>query len=213
MLMDEGSVFDSGTATHHLTLYKHKSGAIVFGAGTCQWSWGLDANHDSATGVPAERANGYSIRVGKDQQGPDLAVQQATINLFADMHIYPTTLTPELVQTSASQDSTAPSCRVESCVPLDSTGKTSFANCTGVATDSGGHVAAVEISLNGIRWHPATIESVAGVTGWFYFTGDPHSLVQFEIELSAEHTVQCRAADDSGNLGQAGSFFWQPFVH
>ena len=31
-----------GTETHHLTLYKTPSGSLVFGAGTVQWSWGLD---------------------------------------------------------------------------------------------------------------------------------------------------------------------------
>ena len=83
LLMDEGSVFDTGTATHHLTMYRTaRSNALVFGAGTCQWSWGLDAHHDSETGVPAERANQYTIRVGVDQHGPDPAVQQATVNLF-----------------------------------------------------------------------------------------------------------------------------------
>ena len=35
-----------GTTTHHLTLYRAPSGALVFGAGTIQWAWGLDANHD-----------------------------------------------------------------------------------------------------------------------------------------------------------------------
>jgi hypothetical protein len=30
----------NGTATHHLTLYRAASGALVFGAGTVQWSWG-----------------------------------------------------------------------------------------------------------------------------------------------------------------------------
>jgi len=76
-LMDEGSVFDSATATHYLTMYRHVSGSIVFGAGTCQWSWGLDANHDSPTGIPPERANQYTIRVGTDQMGPDPNIQQA----------------------------------------------------------------------------------------------------------------------------------------
>ena len=33
-VQDCGLVFDSGTATHHLTLYRHASGALVFGAGT-----------------------------------------------------------------------------------------------------------------------------------------------------------------------------------
>ena len=54
-VQDCGSVYDSGTATHHLTLYRHASGALVFGAGTVQWAWGLDAHHDTETGVPPER--------------------------------------------------------------------------------------------------------------------------------------------------------------
>lgn len=37
--------------------------------GTCQYSWGLDANHDSPIGVPAERAQPNSLRVGVDQTG------------------------------------------------------------------------------------------------------------------------------------------------
>ena len=46
VLTDYGSTFGSGTATHNLTLYKAPSGARVFGAGTVQWAWGLDSNHD-----------------------------------------------------------------------------------------------------------------------------------------------------------------------
>ena len=61
------------------TLYKAPSGALVFGAGTVQWSWGLDANHDRA-GTPA-----------------DARMQQATVNLFADMGVQPATLQPGLV--------------------------------------------------------------------------------------------------------------------
>ena len=54
--------------THKLSLYRHSSGALVFGAGTVQWSWGLDGNHwgGSTTTVSPE-------------------MQQATVNLFADM--------------------------------------------------------------------------------------------------------------------------------
>jgi hypothetical protein len=46
LLLDYGSTYGSGTATHRLTLYRANSGALVFGAGTVEWSWGLDANHD-----------------------------------------------------------------------------------------------------------------------------------------------------------------------
>lgn len=105
--MDHGACFDSGSATHHLTLqhalsvcdsnlekfrqsnssiqlisvqkatrrdhkvaavssllppfhtfstyfylrYRASSGALVFGAGTVQWSWGLDNFHDAVTGM------------------------------------------------------------------------------------------------------------------------------------------------------------------
>jgi hypothetical protein len=49
------------TATHHLTEYRAASGALVFGAGTVQWSWGLDGPHADAT------------------------MQQATRNVLADM--------------------------------------------------------------------------------------------------------------------------------
>ena len=31
--------------THKLSLYRHNSGALVFGAGTVQWAWGLDGSH------------------------------------------------------------------------------------------------------------------------------------------------------------------------
>ncbi len=56
-LKDYGSVFGPGIGTHSLTLYRHSSGALVFGAGTIQWSWGLDATHDIA-GLRPTRACG-----------------------------------------------------------------------------------------------------------------------------------------------------------
>ncbi|MGO7984248.1 N,N-dimethylformamidase beta subunit family domain-containing protein, partial [Rhizobium johnstonii] len=45
-LQDFGNVVAAGTTTHHVTLYRASSGALVFSAGTVQWAWGLDANHD-----------------------------------------------------------------------------------------------------------------------------------------------------------------------
>ena len=39
-------MFDTGSGTHHLVMYRAASGALVFGAGTVQWSWGLDPEHD-----------------------------------------------------------------------------------------------------------------------------------------------------------------------
>ena len=75
-LLDYGSTYGAGTAVHKLTLYKAPSGAWVFAAGTYQWSWGLDSNHD--------RSN-----LGATT---DIRMQQATVNLFADMGVQPSTL-------------------------------------------------------------------------------------------------------------------------
>ena len=46
-LLDFGNtVSDGSDTTHHVTLYRAASGALVFSAGSIQWSWGLDAEHD-----------------------------------------------------------------------------------------------------------------------------------------------------------------------
>jgi hypothetical protein len=82
--------FGSATATHHLTLYRAPSRALVFGAGTVQWSWGLDATHD-LSGTPT-----------------DLNMQQATVNLLADMGVQPATLQGGLVPAVASTDTAPP---------------------------------------------------------------------------------------------------------
>src|SRR5437899_1408547 len=65
-LFDYGNTFALDIATHHLTLYRHASGALVFGAGSIQWSWGLDSDPDLNKPVPS------------------LSMQQAMVNLFAD---------------------------------------------------------------------------------------------------------------------------------
>ena len=41
-LRDFGLQVTPGTTTHHMTLYRAPSGALVFGAGTIQFAWGLD---------------------------------------------------------------------------------------------------------------------------------------------------------------------------
>ena len=45
-LTDFGLTTTTATTTHSLTLYRASSGALVFGAGTVQWGWGLDQDHD-----------------------------------------------------------------------------------------------------------------------------------------------------------------------
>ena len=148
VLQDYGSTYASGTATHSLTLYRHASGALVFGAGTVQWSWGLDATHDRA-GTPA-----------------DASMQQATVNLFADMGVQPATLRPGLVAATASSDTAAPTSAVTS--PAAGTTVTSGQAITisGTATDAGGGVVGgVEVSVDGgTTWHPRERPREAGPT-------------------------------------------------
>ena len=74
-----GNVDTSGTATHNLVEYRDPtSGALVFGAGTVFWSWGLPISTD---------ANAMDCI-----QAADPNVQQAMVNLFADMGVQPQTL-------------------------------------------------------------------------------------------------------------------------
>jgi len=195
-VQDYGSIFDSGTATHSLTLYRAASGALVFGAGTVQWSWGLDPNHDTETGIPPERANpGGTIRIGVDLHGAVPAIQQATVNLFADMGVQSATLQKGLIRATQSIDATPPRAQIAS--PSDGAriaGDT--ISVSGTASDSGGGVvAAVEVSLdNGKRWHPAV-----GANTWTY---------EQHIEPGTILNILARASDDSGNLSRPG-----PAVH
>ena len=176
VLLDYGSSYGPGTATHHLTLYKHPGGALVFGAGTIQWSWGLDVNHDRG---------GATV--------PDVRMQQATVNLLADMAAQPVTLQSGLVPAVASSDSTAPSSSIAA--PADGANVTvgNPVTISGTATDTGGGVVgAVEVSTDGgATWRPA-----AGRENWS-FSWTPAS--------SGPVTILSRAADDSGNLEVPGA--------
>ena len=186
-VQDCGSEFDSGTATHHLTLYRHASGALVFGAGTVQWAWGLDAHHDTETGVPPERVNENTTRVGVDPNGPDRNVRQATVNLFADMGVQPATLAPDLVRAEASEDREPPVSRIDE-PRTGSSLPPGPVQISGASHDRGGGcVAAVEVSVDGgATWHP-----VEGREAWRY---------EWKPEGSGTRTIVCRAVDDSGNL-------------
>jgi hypothetical protein len=162
--------FGNHIATHHLTLYRAPSGALVFGAGTVQWSWGLDANHE-ISGTPV-----------------DPNMQQATVNLLADMGAQPATLQGGLVLATPSTDTIPPRSVITSPAAGSNVTAGSSVTISGTAVDSGGGVVgAVEISLDGGRtWHPAT-----GRENWSY---------SFTPGNSGTLSVQSRAVDDSGNL-------------
>ena len=163
---------ESGTATHHLTLYRAPSGALVFGAGTVQWSWGLVGSPDGS--IPS-----------------DPNMQQATVNLLADMGVQPSTIQSGLVATSASTDTTPPVSTITSPAPGANIANGSVVTISGTATDVGGQVAGVEVSTDGgTTWHPAT-----GRANWTYSWG---------VQAAGNVTILSRAVDDSGNLEKPG---------
>jgi hypothetical protein len=180
--IDYGSTVQSNsTATHHLTLYKAPSGALVFGAGTVQWSWALD--NTNAWDVPTTDPSGNA---------PDINVQQATVNLFADMGVQPFALSTGLQAVTKSTDTTAPTATITS--PASNANLQDGANITisGTASDVGGVVAGVEVSTDGgSTWHPAT-----GTTSWTY---------PWTVHGSPSTTIKVRAVDDSANLGTPSS--------
>ena len=185
--MDAGSVYDQGTATHSLTLYRVKSGALVFGAGTVQYTWGLDNFHSNPTSRGPTQ-NPYSNRVEYDQYGPSKVVQQATLNLFADMGIQPTSPQPDLVPATPSTDKTAPLTKITS--PTDGVLVAgAVASIKGTATDmGGGTVASVEVSVDGGKtWHRAE-----GTDRWSYEWHVP--------ENSGTLTIMSRGIDDTVNV-------------
>jgi len=130
---------------HKLSLYKHTSGAWVFGAGTVQWSWGLDDVHDRGNAAPS------------------LAMQQATLNLFTDMGVSPATLQSGLLVVTQI-DTTAPVSVITAPLPAVVVPSGSTTIISGTATDTDGVVAGVEVSTdNGLTWNVAT-----GTTTWTY---------------------------------------------
>jgi subtilase family serine protease len=168
-ILDQGSTYGPGNATHSLTIYRHSSGALVFGAGTVQWMWGLDSNHD------------------RGSDAPDVRMQQATVNLLADMGIQPGSLQAGLVSATASTDATPPTSQVTSPADGSTVSSGSAVLISGTAADSGGVVGGVEVSTDGgTTWHRAI-----GRASWSYSwtPGAPGSAV-----------IRSRAVDDSGNI-------------
>ncbi|MFF2296566.1 N,N-dimethylformamidase beta subunit family domain-containing protein, partial [Arthrobacter sp. NPDC058127] len=165
---DYGSQTATGkTATHNLTMYKAPSGAIVFGAGTVQWPWGLD---------------GFTTGKAVDKN-----MQQATVNLFADMGVQPATIVTGLTAATRSTDVTPPTSTITSPAFGANIADGTIVTISGTAADTGGVVAGVEVSTdNGNTWRPAT-----GTTNWT-FTWNAHG--------NPTSTLRSRAVDDSGNV-------------
>jgi hypothetical protein len=171
-LQDYGSTYAPGTATHRLTLYRDPNGAapdaLVFGAGTVQWSWGLAGEHDRGSSTSS------------------VPMQQATVNLLADMAVQPASLQAGLSLASPSSDTMPPSSAPNTATLTVAAG--SPATVTGTAADvGGGRVGGVEVSVDGgVSWHPAS-----GRESWSY---------AWTPTASGQVIIRSRAVDDSGNL-------------
>lgn len=131
--------------THKLSLYRHSSGALVFGAGTVQWAWGLDDNHD------------------RGNTPPDIRMQQATVNVLKDMGVDAETLQNDLIAPTQSTDVQAPVTLIASPAHAATVSAGSLVVISGTASDNA-VVAGVEVSIDGgSTWHVAT-----GTTNWTY---------------------------------------------
>ena len=182
---DWGNVDTSGTATHNLVEYRDPtSGALVFGAGTVFWSWGLSSQHDNSPSP-------YS------SQSTDPNVQQAMVNLFADMGVQPQTLQASLVIASQSTDKTPPTSAI-STVSSRNVVEGQTVTVSGTATDAGGGViGAVQVSSDGgATWHPASGQVGSGSMNWTY---------SFTAPAPGTYTIESRAVDDSLNLETPGT--------
>jgi hypothetical protein len=134
-----------GGLNHRISLYRHSSGAIVFGAGTVQWSWGLDGVHDRGNAAPSR----------------DL--QQATLNLLTDMGVTPGTKQSDLTLSAPVNDKTLPVSTIKTPVNGLTVEANTLVTISGTALDLNG-VNRVEISVDdGKTW-----QTVAGTTNWSF---------------------------------------------
>ena len=161
--------------THNLSLYQAPSGARVFGAGTVQWSWGLDSVHDRGNGAPSTD------------------MQQATVNLFADMGVQPMTLQAGLTPTAALADADLPVSAISFPVGGETFEVGATVTVQGTASDTGGAgVALVEVSTDGgLTWQPAD-----GLATWSF---------NYTPTAAGAVTIQSRAMDAEFNLEVPGA--------
>ncbi|THK39034.1 DUF4082 domain-containing protein [Ensifer sp. MPMI2T] len=169
-LRDYGTSIGSADVTHSLTMYRAESGALVFGAGTVFWSWGLDSNHEGAI-TPT-----------------DPNVQQAMVNMFADMGIQPQTLDASLILATQSTDLLKPTSTITSPNVGATFVEGQRVTITGTAQDfGGGIIAGIEVSTDGGQQ-------------WFKATGRENWSYSWVVQASGTYTIMSRAVDDSLNL-------------
>ena len=175
---DYGSTYGAGTATHTLTLYRARRAARSSSAPAR--SSGRGGSTATTTAATPRRTT---------------SMQQATVNLFADMGVQPASLQAGLVGGDRVDRHDAAPTRDRHLAGRRARRSTSRPPVTisGTATDAGGgRVGGVEVSVDGgTTWQPAT-----GRETW-------------TLHLDADRrrrrsTLRSRAVDDSGNIERAG---------
>jgi Domain of unknown function (DUF4082)/Bacterial Ig-like domain/Bacterial Ig domain len=181
LLLDPREDIGSGNACNSLTLYRAPGGALVFDAGTVQWAWGLNSQHDGPVDDPT-----------------DPAMQQATVNLLAMMGVQPATLMSGLVAGVQPHYTSAPTSTITSPAAGSSFANGQTVTISGTATDSGGGVVAgVEVSTDGgSTWHPVTTMSSASTSVTWSYT--------WSAAGDGPVTLMSRATDDDADTGSPG---------
>ena len=143
---DYGSNVDrTATATHHLTLYRAPSGALVFGAGTVQWAWGLDNTNAWDRQHGPERQPARPEHAAGDGQPVRRHGRAAGDARSRPGRRPPPRPTPRRRRRRSRSPATGATLQDGNPVTI-----------TGTATDAGGGVVAgVEVSTDGgTTWHP-----------------------------------------------------------
>lgn len=186
VLTDQGNHESPGQVRHQLSLYKAPSGALVFGAGTVFWTWGLSDQHDSQP---------YGANIANP------TIQQVTVNLLAQMGAQPQTLQTNLVLASASTDVIAPHATIMVNGAPASVAVGQNVTISGTALDDNnssssanyGKVAAVQVSTDdGVTWNIANqTPATTGGVNWTY---------SWTATGAGAHTLLVRPVDDSLNM-------------
>ncbi len=172
---DYGNTFGNGTGTQSLIMYRDPtSGALVFDTATVQWSWGLATVHT------ADELNSNPPQVQD--------IQQATVNVLAEMGAQPGTLQSNLVAATASADTTGPAVTITSPSAGTTVPLLSPVTITGTAAETtGGVVSRVEVSADGGKtWQPATWGNDTANVSWTY-TWTPQAMGSATVEVRAEN--------------------------
>ena len=151
-------------------MYKAASGALVFGAGTVQWSWGLEGSPDGSA-RPQHRTR-----------------CKPPSTCFADMGVQPTTLLSTLVAATASTDVTAPRSTITSPAAGAAVADGTTVTISGTATDTA--------AASSPGWRSPPTAAAPGTRP----SGTAHWSYTWTRTGNSAPPIKRRASDDSGNI-------------